>query len=168
MAKKTKRSPKARKPKGPQDLGLRTGEEIKFVGKLPDRGTVIAILGDGGFRVTLDVGEGAEQVRAMKQMWDLIQTAFEVHLEPPIGRTVSFMATFPTRGGAMSRHGDGGARLTLDVAQEEAAPMALCMGLIQKELHVRIGPRLGALPSKDGEGSVTPAKEVKLLPHAVE
>jgi hypothetical protein len=159
MSKKVKRSPTARKApprKGPQDLGLQLGEKIMFTGRFPGRGHVIARLGDGGFRLMIDVAETQVEVEAMKKMWSLIQTSFEIHVDPPAGDEVAFMASFPTRGGAINRNGDGGARLTLDVAEEEMAPMMLLMPLIQKDLKVRIGPRLGAIPSKDSTGDGEP------------
>ena len=147
MAKKTRRSPSARKAR-PHDVGLQiAGDAIAFAARFPKRGPVISALGDLGFRLVLDVGE--EDSVAVKRLWDLIQTSFETHIRPPAEDAVSFMASFPTRGGAINRHGDGGARLTLDVAEEEAVPMVRLWGFIGKDLKIRVGPRLGAMPGKD-------------------
>ena len=163
MAKKVRRSPKTRKAqihakRQPQDVGLRTGEEIQFTAKFPDHGSAISRRGDGGFRLTLDVPE--EETKAMHQMWKLMQTAFELYVLPPNGGEVAFIASFPTHGGAINRHGDGGCRLTFDVAEEEMGPMARLMPMIQKELKISVFPRLGALPSKeakDGAEAAAPA-----------
>jgi len=162
VAKKTKRSPRARKARvvqGAQDVGLQLdGSGIAFRGKFPGRGVGLGVLGDGGFRLTVDVGE--EHKEAMKSMWDLIQTAFEFHMTPPAGAEIAFMASFPTRGGALNRNGDGGARLTLDVDESEITPMAHLMTLVKgTEFSIRVGPRLGALPEKEEKGSPTSAQD---------
>jgi len=133
----------------PPDVGLRTGETIAFVGRLPEHGNVQSRRGDGGFRVTMDVFETEANTEAMHRMWRLIQVGFEVHVRPPAASEVAFVATFPDHGTVIARRGDGGCRLTWDVAEEEMAPMALLMTLIQKELNIAVYPRLGSLPEKE-------------------
>jgi len=135
----------------PPDVGLRTGETIAFVGRLPEHGNVQSRRGDGGFRVTMDVFETEANTEAMHRMWRLIQVGFEVHVRPPAAPEVAFVATFPDHGTVIARRGDGGCRLTWDVAEEEMAPMALLMTLIQKELNIAVYPRLGSLPEKESE-----------------
>jgi hypothetical protein len=163
MVKKQRRSPRARKARTvvrtAQDVGLKLdGDAIAFRGKFPHRGVGLGALGDGGFRLTIDVGEDASE--ACKRLWDLIQTSFEIHMTPPVGQMIAFMASFPTRGGAINRNGDSGARMTLDVAEDEMTPMARLMTLVKgTEFDIRVGPRLGALPEKNGETARSEAED---------
>ena len=69
------------------------------------------------------------------------------------GERIQFVASLPLTAGAIQRHGDGGMRLVLDVAEDQL-PMAIPMlGMIHTQFDCTFEPRLGAVVSDDEDGT---------------
>ncbi len=72
------------------------------------------------------------------------------------GDTIEFTASLPGSDGCIKIHGDGGARLTLDIPDNQLPAALHMVKMRHTAFDVTIRPRIGAIPESERPETVVP------------